>query len=130
MISLKVHSVLDYIAAILIVASPWIFGFENLNYARGIFVYGGIFLVLYSLFTDYKYSVFNWISVPFHMGMDAIIGLVFLISPNIFDYSSELTTMQYAVHWIFGLGIIALVVFTNQQKAAVSGIRSEFKKAA
>jgi hypothetical protein len=113
MIPLRVHNILDYVIGVALLAAPGIFGFSDIDAARNVFTFLGAALIGYSLFTRYRYSIAKVIPVGVHMTMDVISGLIVMIAPWLFGYSDLLTGGQTAVHFIFGLGAIALVTFTR-----------------
>ena len=120
MISLRTHNILDYAIGIVLFVCPALFGFADIDAARNTFVFLGGGLILYSLLTDYEYSIAKWIPVGLHMALDVAIGFGLMLSPSIFDYRSQLTGVQNVLHFVLGLGTIALVVFTRPQALAIS----------
>ena len=116
MISLKTHSVLDYIAGIFLVVSPKLFGFAELPEAQNLFLFLGWGLIAYSLLTQYKLSLFKVIPIGVHMGLDLFTGLIVMSAPFILEYQELLTAGQYGFHLLTGLGFVGLVVVTRMTK--------------
>ncbi len=123
MIPLKVHNVLDYIIGVVLIATPFLFGFSEIVAARNVFTLSGLFLIAYSLITKYYYSLAKILPVKPHMGLDATLGVVAIASPHLFGYSDLLSGGQYAVHWVLGLGAIGLALLTDKSYDVVEATR-------
>lgn len=113
MLSLKTHNVVDYAIGIVLIVSPFLFNFAHVSAAANLFMIGGISLIVYSLITNYHYSVAKFVPLGVHMAMDAILGVLFILGPALFGYRDMLTGGQYAWHVIMGLGAVGLVALTR-----------------
>jgi len=113
LISLRTHNVLDYVIGLALILAPAIFGFSDVYSARNVFLVLGAGLIGYSLFTRYQYSIAKVIPLGVHMTMDVLSGIILMAAPWVFGYRDILTGGQLAVHFIFGLGAVALVAFTQ-----------------
>ncbi len=120
-ISTKAHAILDYLMGILLIASPWLFGFAGRNGNDGgdnDGVYGaetwvpvvlGIGTLLYSLFTNYEYSAARKISMKTHLALDTFSGIFLAASPWIFGFSEHV----YLPHLILGIAELGAVMLTD-----------------
>ncbi|HXH29502.1 MAG TPA: hypothetical protein VNJ01_01700 [Bacteriovoracaceae bacterium] len=113
MLSLKTHNVIDYIIAATLIAIPFLFGFSNIPTARNIFLVLGGGLATYSLITKYYYCLARIVPIGVHMTFDASAGLVLIAAPFAFGYRDALTTTQFTIHMIMGLGALSLVAITK-----------------
>ena len=95
----KVHAVLDYLMGVLLIAAPWIFDFNRGGAEMWVPVILGAGVILYSLFTDYEYSISRSISMKTHLALDVISGIFLAASPWIFGFSEYV----YLPHLIFGI---------------------------
>jgi hypothetical protein len=118
MISLRSHNILDYVGGALLILSPFLFGFADVDAARNVFMLSGFFLIMYSLFTNYEFAALRVIPLGVHMSLDVIIGIVVLTAPFIFGYREFITAGQEYLHYILGVGVIALVGFTAERTEA------------
>jgi len=116
MLSLKTHNVLDYLIGAALALSPYLFGFAEIAAARNLFLVLGLGLIGYSLLTNYQYSIAKIIPLPMHMFMDVTAGIVLMLWPSLSGYRPALSGFQYALHFIFGLGAIGLVAFTDTRQ--------------
>lgn len=118
MIPLKVHNVLDYIIGAFLVVVPWMFGLAEITAARNLFMFAGLALIVYSLFTNYYYAVARVIPLGVHMTMDALLGIIVILAPAFFGYRDQLTDGQYATHIVLGIAAVGLVALTRPRTEA------------
>jgi uncharacterized membrane protein YuzA (DUF378 family) len=104
---------LDYIAAFVLLVAPVFLKLETVSpFAYWLSVLGGIFLVLYSLFTDYESSMSKIIPFKIHLLSDLSMGIIFLVAPFLFGF----TGMAMLYYLIMGFGIIAVVSVTELEE--------------
>lgn len=115
-LSTQIHGIIDYGFALLLIASPWLFGFVDIGTSPESLVpiLLGTAIALYSLFTDYEWGAVRGLSMVTHLWIDALGGLFLAASPWLFGFADEV----YLPHLI--LGIIemgtALVTKTTPSK--------------
>jgi hypothetical protein len=119
MIPLRIHNILDYVAAGVLVVSPYVFGFSDVSYARNLFVILGLVLAGYSAITKYRYSIAKIIPLGPHMFLDVLTGFFLMVGPYAFNYRALITDGQTALHFILGLGVWALVALTRPRSSVV-----------
>lgn len=95
----KVHGVLDYLTGLLLIASPWIFGFADGSAAQWVPVVLGLGALVYSLLTRYELGVAPVISMPAHLGLDLASGALLAASPWLFNFDERV----FWPHLILGL---------------------------
>jgi hypothetical protein len=105
----KFHGVLDYISGLLLIASPWIFNFEDAGAAQWVSVIVGAMILIMSIFTDYEAGMIKLISMPGHLTMDILTGLFLALSPWIFGFADHI----YIPHLIIGLVETGAGIFTE-----------------
>jgi hypothetical protein len=127
MIPLRIHNIIDYVAAVALVLAPALFGFSEIEAARNVFLILGAGLFGYSLFTDYTYSVAKVIPIRIHMGLDVTSGVILMVSPWLFGYVNAISGGDLALHFVMGLAVIGLVSFTDRKSSrfGVTGTSSE-----
>ncbi len=108
-ISTKTHGMLDYIMGIVLIASPWIFGFADNATAKWIPIILGVGMLLYSLMTNYELGMSKTISMKTHLTLDTIAGIFLAASPFIFGFSDDV----YAPHLILGILEIGAAMMTK-----------------
>jgi len=76
-ISPKVHGFIDYLAVILLFASPSVFGFNGLV---AWFTYAlGVVHLLLTLLTDYNAGLLKVIPLPLHGFIEFLVGVVLIV---------------------------------------------------
>lgn len=113
MIPLKVHNVIDYIVGVALALSPFVFGFADVTAARNVFLVVGIGWLVYSSLTNYYFSIAKIIPLGAHMALDALSGITLILSPALFGYRNLITDGQFALHFVMGIGALAVVAFTR-----------------
>ena len=109
-ISTKVHGVMDYMMGVLLIASPWIFGFADHNGMQlWTPVILGIMTIIYSLMTDYELGLSDNISMRTHLVIDFISGVLLAASPWLFGFADQV----YLPHLILGIVELGAVLFTT-----------------
>jgi hypothetical protein len=106
-----IHAFLDYAMGVLLIASPWLFNFDDA--ARGwpawIVITLGILVILYSLMTNYELGVIGAISMPTHLYLDAVGGLLLAVSPWLFMFYESV----WVPHVVLGVLEIGAAVCTK-----------------
>lgn len=90
---------LDYGMGLLLIAAPWLFGFEDGGAETWIPVILGIGVIGYSLFTDYELGAIRTIPMATHLMLDIAGGIVLAVSPWVFGFADDV----WAPHLILGL---------------------------
>ena len=99
---------------LLLISSPWIFGFANGGAETYIPVIAGIMVLLLSTLTDYEYGLIKKIPMAGHLSIDVLTGIFLAISPFIFMFSHEV----YLPHVILGILEIGAGFFTQTTTSA------------
>jgi hypothetical protein len=95
----RIHGYLDYGMGVLLILSPWIFGFANGGIAQWLPVILGFGTIVYSALTDYELGVAPTIAMPTHLWLDIGSGVLLAVSPWLFGFAS----IVFWPHLIFGL---------------------------
>ena len=109
-ISRKFHALLDYITGILLIASPWLFNFADIEAAKWVALLVGIMVLGMAFITDYEGSSKKAISMNAHLTMDVITGIFLAASPWLFNFDE----FVYLPHLIIGIMEIGAGLFTEK----------------
>jgi hypothetical protein len=109
-ISTKAHGVLDYMMGVLLIASPWLFGFATGGPEQWIPVALGVSALIYSLLTNYEMGAVRTISMSTHLTLDLMSGILLAASPWIFGFADTV----YLPHLILGLAEIGAALMTQK----------------
>jgi hypothetical protein len=102
----RIHGVIDYLTAGLLILAPWLFGFANGGAAQWVPIILGIVIAAYSLMTDYELSVAKSISMPIHLGLDIGGGILLAASPWLFGFA-DVIVWPHLVVGIMEIGVAA-----------------------
>ncbi len=116
-INSTIHGILDYAAALALIIAPNVLGLGGESaLAYWLSVAAGIGLIVYSLITDYAYSMAKIIAFKLHLGFDVAAAIVFLLAPVLFGFDG-IAGIYYPV---MGIGVLMVVLLTNNKKAEVA----------
>lgn len=108
-ISPRVHGLLDYVVAALLVCSPWLFGFNYGSSETIVPVALGGFTIIYSLFTQYVRGVFPLLPFRGHLALDCLQALLLGISPWLFNFWQQV----YWPHIVIAVMELTVVLSTK-----------------
>ena len=100
----RIHGILDYVVAIILILVPWLLNFDGQNAATYVLVALGLTTILYSLITDYEWGAVKVLSMPTHLIVDMASGVILATSPWILSFSNYI----YMPHLL--LGILEVIV--------------------
>jgi hypothetical protein len=112
----SLHAGLDYIVGVILIASPWIFGFaDDSSAAKWIAVIAGLAMLGMSAITDYEGGVLaRAIPMRGHLMTDAVLGLFLAICPWLFGFGDE-GANAWLPFVIIGLGEIGIAAITDPE---------------
>jgi hypothetical protein len=118
----RVHGVLDYVTAGVLIAAPSLLRFRKNGMQTWLPIALGVGTIGYGLLTDYELGLFKVIPMPMHLALDAANGALLAASPWLFGFAEEIS----APH--FGLGLFEIVVTASSEatppRAADPSLRS------
>ncbi|MEX2574737.1 MAG: SPW repeat protein [Balneolaceae bacterium] len=114
LISTRIHGTFDYLFALTMIVSPWLFGFARYDSAMWVPILLGLFVIIYSFFTDYERGVIPDICVKTNLCLDGLAGVFLAVSPWLFGFAN----IVYVPHLIVGLAGMAAALLTVKEPAA------------
>lgn len=109
-ITTKIHGVLDYLGALLLIISPWLFDFANGGAAQWVpIIIGGMILIV-SLITDYEFSMVKLVPMSTHLAFDILGGGLLAASPWLFGFADWV----FWPHLLFGILLLGAGLLTRQ----------------
>ncbi len=85
----QLRGMLDYVTGFLLITMPWFFIEEASMFTLLSVMFGGTLLIVYSMFTDYRYGITYWIFKKLHTAMDLAAGIA-LIALSIFAMDTDM----------------------------------------
>jgi hypothetical protein len=120
-ISGSLHGLLDYAAALFLIAAPLILNFQATSpLALWLSVFAGLLLIAYSLIIDYGLSLFKIIPFNMHLALDALAGIALLIAPFLFGFEG-------LIRWFYLLNgiVVELLVLTTDPRISKVGVSQD-----
>src|SRR5680860_23881 len=108
-LSTRLHAILDYLVAAILIALPWLLGFAAGGGETWVPVVIGLAILAYSLCTDYELGVVKRIQMPVHLWIDSGVGLFLVISPWLFGFDQEV----WVPHLVIGVIVLVTSFFSN-----------------
>ena len=110
MISTRVHGIIDYATAALLILSPYLFGFATGGIEHWIVEIVGVALLGMSLLTRYELAVKRVIPLGTHLAADMAAGALLAVSPWLFGFADII----WWPHLLIGLMEIVVALMTRR----------------
>jgi hypothetical protein len=112
-ISQKVHGILDYSVAIVLMCAPVVLRFSDVSVAAAVIsAVAGIGLVIYSLLTAYSGGVRALIPFRVHLVLDALAAVALLVVPFLLGFAGT----PRAFYLVIGVAVLAVVACTRVEE--------------
>jgi SPW repeat-containing protein len=96
-IPVNTHAAVEPLAAAILVASAWIFGFSHVGSAKGVAIAVGIVMLLSGSTTRWRFSVLKVIPLRVHFMTDVALGMLLVLSPFIFGFSHNGAATRFMI---------------------------------
>ena len=116
-ISTRVHGMMDYAMGVLLLVSPFLFGFATGGAKQWLPMILGIALIGLSLLTRYELGAFRVISMPAHLAVDGLSGALLAIAPWLFGFAG----VVFLPHLVLGLIELGTSLMTETHSSASEG---------
>jgi len=109
------HAYLDYPVALILMVAPFLLRLGNSHpLALWLAVSTGAAAFLLTLFTDHKLGVFRVLPYSVHLGVDFLVGVVFLLAPIVFGF----TGLDALFYWANGAAVLTVVGLQKPEAAS------------
>lgn len=109
------HGIVDYLAAVALMVSPFILQLGSSNpLAPWISVVTGVLVIAVSLATDYRYGAFKWIPFGGHLTLDLLVATLFMLVPFLFN----LDGLDAAYYYMNAVVVYLVVAVTASERVA------------
>lgn len=113
-ITKRIHAFLDYPVAIALIVLPFLLGLGDSNpLALQLSVATGIAAFALTLLTDHHLGAFKVIPYKFHLLVDFIVAIIFILAPFVLSFEG----IDAYYYWINGIAVLTVV---SLHKAEVS----------
>lgn len=108
------HGIVDYLAAVALIASPFILQLGSSNpLAPWISVVTGFVVILVSLATKYRYGAFKLIPFGGHLTLDLLVATLFMLVPFLFKFEG----LDAAYYYANAVVVYLVVAVTASEKS-------------
>src|SRR3954454_23212102 len=94
---LKAHAALEPIVAIVLIAAPWIFGFDDVSSATAVSIAVGVLMLISGMSTRWRMSLVKLIPLRTHFRMDLVLGAVLIVAPFVLGDSDRGDATRFLV---------------------------------
>src|SRR3954451_9532528 len=108
---LKAHAALEPIVAILLIAAPWIFGFDDVGSATAVSIAVGVLMLISGMSTRWRLSLVKLIPLRTHFRTDLVLGMILIVAPFVFGDSDRGDATRFLV--IMGILELATALGTR-----------------
>jgi hypothetical protein len=95
--SLRMHAMIEPLAAIVLIVGPWLFGFNDIESLTIVSVAVGAVMLLSGGITRWRWSVAKVIPLREHFMTDLLLGIVLIASPFVADWSARGDATRFLV---------------------------------
>jgi VIT1/CCC1 family predicted Fe2+/Mn2+ transporter len=104
-ISRFLHGVIEYVAGVLLIAAPFLFGFDS-GAATAVSIIAGVLVIAIAASTEGPSSLINSIPIAAHLLLDFALAAALIASPFLFGFSDESAPTAF----FLVLGVLHLLV--------------------
>jgi hypothetical protein len=120
-ISTKFYGYFNYLLAITLIASPWLFGFNNGSSAALLIpIYFGWLQLIMAIFVNNEGGIIKQFPMPTHLVLDVFMGFIIMVSPWLWAFDKE----EFLPQFILGLVLFCLGLFTKRSPFSDDSHRS------
>jgi hypothetical protein len=105
---------MDYMMGILLIASPYLFGFATGGVKQWLPMILGLAMLGMSLMTRYEWGAVHVIPMPLHLAVDGLSGALLAVSPWLFGFAG----VVFLPHLVLGLIELGTSLMTETRSDA------------
>jgi hypothetical protein len=100
-----VHGLLEYVAGALLIAAPFLFGFDS-DTATAVAIVAGVLILVVTASSALSTGLIKSIPVQAHVILDYLLAALLIASPFLFGFSDDGTALAFFIV----LGVVHLLV--------------------
>ena len=114
---LRAHQTIEPIAAILLIAAPWIFGFSENDTATTLSIIVGVIVLVTGMSTRWRMSLVKLIPLRTHFMMDVGVGIALVVLPFIAGFSDHgAATRFFVIAGVLELGTALMTRWDEREE--------------
>ncbi len=112
-----VHAYLDYPVAIALMVLPFVLGLGQSNpLALWLSVVTGVAAFVLTVLTDHHLGIWRVLPYKFHLAVDLIVGITFLLAPSLLGFSG----IDAWFYWLNGAAVVAVISLSAPEQTATA----------
>lgn len=117
-ITKQFHAYIDYPVAFALIGLPFLLGLGQVNpIAFYLSVATGVAAFLLTAVTDHETGIFKLVPYKFHLGVDLLVGVVFVLAPFILGFEG----LDAWFYWANGAAVLTVVGLHKGEAADLPG---------
>ena len=105
-----VHGVIEYLAAALLIAAPFLFSFDS-DGATAVSIVAGVLVLVITACTALPTGIIKSIPVHAHVMIDYVVAIVLIAAPFIFSFTDDGTATGFFI--VVGVVYLLLTIATR-----------------
>ncbi|SDX24720.1 hypothetical protein SAMN05444358_10442 [Ruegeria halocynthiae] len=112
----SVHAYLDYPVAIALMVLPFVLGLGQSNpMALWLSVVTGVAAFVLTVLTDHHLGIWRVLPYKFHLAVDLLVGITFLMAPSLFGFSG----IDALFYWLNGAAVVVVISLSAPEKGVM-----------
>ena len=113
----QVHACIDYPVDISLMVMPFLLNLGSSNpVAKWLSVATGVAALILTLLTDHETGVIKVLPYSFHVAVDRLVGMTFVVAPFVLGFSG----LDAGYYWANGAAVLAVTFLLNAHVSKVS----------
>jgi hypothetical protein len=122
---LSAHQAIEPLAALFLIAAPWIFGFSDNDTATTLSIVVGVVVLLTGMSTRWRMSLVKLIPLRTHFMMDVGVGIALIALPFVAGFSDEGgATRFFVIAGVLELGTALMTRWDEREEVTTDGRRA------
>jgi FtsH-binding integral membrane protein len=117
-ISRFLHGTIEYLAGVLLIAAPFLFGFKS-SAAVAVAIIAGVIVLGVAASTEGPSSLISSIPIAVHLLLDFALAAVLIAAPFLFAFSDESTPTAFFI--VLGVAHLLVTIGTRFKSASATG---------
>ena len=109
----RFQGTLHYVVGLLLLASPWLMGFIEIEAATWAAVIAGAVVLMQAVVTDFEVGIIQKVPMGVHLMMDLVLGTALAASPWLLSFDGRI----YLPHLILGLYLLLASLTTHRSRS-------------
>ena len=115
----SLHGAFDYICGFVLIFSPGLFGFSEIDGPQRLLPQlAGFFILVQSVMTRYECGVLRVLRMATHVRNESLVALLLALSPWVFDFHVGSTAKWSTPHFVVGMVLLIGCLLTREQPRA------------